>query len=107
VAIPFADLSARVNAAVFAHLSDAEGSVAGGATVSGLFTEAWEPAQSQGMSMGGTRPAWTVPDSAIPEDWERAPVIITAGRGVGGYALVEVHPLDGGMSTLVLERPLS
>lgn len=104
---PFAALAERANASILQHLSDAEGSIAGGALVSGPFTEAWDPAQSQGMLMGGTRPAWTVADSVIPEDWERVPVVISAGRGIGAYVIVGVHPLDGGLSTLELERVMS
>ena len=103
---PFALLEQRANAAVLAHLSDAEGWV-GARPAQGLFDESWDLTSSQGLQQGGSRPTWTVADAALPEDWEHVPVRITQGIGQGIYRIVEAHPMQAGLVTLVLERELS
>lgn len=99
MASPFAALEARLNAAVFARLSNTQ-AVVNGVTVGGIFDSASTLGDVGLMGMASTQPQLTVPTSALSSD----PVGQTAVIGGVSY-LVAAHEPDGtGVSVLRLER---
>lgn len=96
---PFAVLEARVNAAVFNRLSNADATLDGNA-VQGILDLAYQFVDVGGNGMASTGPVFELAASAVPTNVVGKAFV---ARGVS-YTVVEPQPDGTGNVLLVLER---
>ena len=95
----FSALEARVNRAVFRHLSNAEATFSNGPAVAGVFDNGYALGNVGLTGMASTQPTFTLPTASISGE----PVGQTLVVNSTSY-YVSVHEPDGtGMSRLILE----
>lgn len=93
---PFAALEARVNAAVFARLANADATLNGVAVV-GIFDNGYDE-QAIAMGISGTAPLYTLASSAVPSGVIGMSLVI----GATTYKVVESMPDGTGITRLQL-----
>lgn len=95
---PFAALEARVDQAVFARLSNADGVVAG-VPMSGIFDDDYQQAGVGPIGMASSQPVFTVPAWPVPAAAVGQAVTVR-GRS---FTVGAVEPDGAGMVRLLLE----
>lgn len=98
---PFAALEARTSAAVFARLSNAVVSIAGGEDFGAVFDNDYAQAGVGAVGMATSGPVLTVPQSRLPGGVGGAYGLAVLVNGVA-YTIAECRP-DGLDALLVLE----
>ena len=109
---PFAQLEAMVGQEVFAHLSNAVATFAGGERALGIFDEPHLRADVGYMDAASTRPTFTLPTASIPDgpSWrsffagEDGPVDLRLQIDGMDYRVIEHEPDGPGVSRLLLQR---
>ncbi len=91
---PFAALEARLNRAVFSHLSNAD-AVLAGVAVHGMFDNAYAM-QDVGGEVFATGPVFTLASSAVPANVAGATLV------VGGVSYKVVEPMPDGLGVTML-----
>ena len=94
----FAALQSRMNASVLRHLANAQ-AMLGGATIRGVFRNAYEAADV-GVGYAGTQPTLTVDTGAVPRDPVGQEVVIDDVA----YLIAAHQPGGSGLDLLILER---
>lgn len=105
MAAAFAALESRVNATVFARLSNVIASIVPfGAvqtrSVLGIFHDAWVRTDGMGMPVTSSTPALELSSDDVPAAWKGATVRV---RG-DSYDVVERHDDGAGVTVLVLHE---
>lgn len=101
MAARFAAIEARLNRAVFRHVSNADATLAGLA-VTGIFDAAYQSAEVGLSGMASTQPGFTLASASVPAGVTGL-VLVHAGVS---YTVVEHQPDGTGVSVLLLERAL-
>lgn len=95
----FSALEARVNRAVFRHLSNAEATFNNGPAVAGVFDNGYALGNVGLTGMASTQPSFTLPTASISGEPEGQTLVVNATS-----YYVSAHEPDGtGMSRLILE----
>lgn len=103
MAAPFAALEARLNGAALSRLSNCSGTL-DGVAFEGIYDGPYRLAPLGEAGIAVAEPTVTLLTSSVPASpWNKA-LVVSAGSGVGSYAVKEHHPDGAGMSVLVLER---
>jgi hypothetical protein len=100
-ATPFANLMDSTNRAVITGLANASVFINGASTPC-VFDEAFSRGSLGDMGMGGmanTQPAITILSALVPEDYDRAEVLIDGQF----YAIADVQPDGVGLSRVLLQ----
>lgn len=96
MAANFAALEARLNQAVFAHISNTTATLAG-VDVDGIFDNGFNE-QALGLGMAASAPVFTLPSAAVPAQVIGLPLVI----GAVIYKVVESMPDGTGITRLQL-----
>jgi hypothetical protein len=97
----FAALEARVNAAVFARLSNADATL-GGVPVTGILDAGYDDQRLAGFGPAGSTPTFTLAASSVPARPEGLLLVVSAGPGAGTYRVGNAYPDATGLVALHL-----
>jgi hypothetical protein len=96
MAAPFAALETRLNAAVVAHLANAEADFGGGVVVAGEFSNGYAAA----LGVAGTNPGFLGQSTDLAAVTRGSTVTISGTT----YTVVAIEPDGTGMTRLDLEK---
>lgn len=106
---PFAPLMQRTNLTVIGRLANAVGNIerdgVGVGAVSGLFDANYVKLDVGVIGAASAKPAFTVRDEALPEQWRADPVgALVVLQDVGAFIVAEAEADGAGTTVLLLEK---